>query len=164
MKKISTSLLIMSLSVSTGALAGNVTMLKEGNYEFYWCGNGHHLSMSATDKVFVSHYHLAANAITPTPGQPFDRVSGACYGTHATLSGRNMGFGVCEITDMDGDKWWMEYHENADGSGGTYSNAHGTGKYDGMTLKGQYVLTFWPTSKGVDFQTCNRNTGTYKLK
>ena len=37
----------------------------------------------------------------------------------------------------DGDKWWMEYHGSAAGGGGTNTSAHGTGKYEGMTLKGQ---------------------------
>jgi hypothetical protein len=73
-------------------------------------------------------------------------------------------FGVCEATDQDGDTWYLEYHGNPDGAGGTYTAPHGTGKYEGMSLKGQYVLEFWPSALKDGFQGCFHNKGTYKLK
>ena len=73
---------------------------------------------------------------------------------------------MCELTDLDGDKWWMDYRGNPDGKGGTYTSAYGTGKYDGMTLRGEYHIdNDWGSiSKEVSFQGCNPNKGTYKLK
>ena len=63
-----------------------------------------------------------------------------CYGLYTNLNGKQAETGLCELTDLDGDKWWMDYHGNADGAGGTYTAAGGTGKYDGMTLRGEYRL------------------------
>jgi hypothetical protein len=83
----------------------------------------------------VSHYKVVANIRTDPPGKPFDRQSAFCCGTFASLNGRNQDFGICEATDADGDVWWLEYHGNPDGAGGTYTSPYGTGKYEGMTVK-----------------------------
>ena len=41
-----------------------------------------------------------------------------------------------------------------------------TGKYDGMTLEGEYRIdsSWGSASKEVSFQGCNPNKGTYRLK
>ena len=73
---------------------------------------------------------------------------------------------VREITDLDGDKWWMDYYGAADGTGGQYKAAWGTGKYEGMTLQGEYHLdnNWGSPAKDVAFIGCNLNQGTYKLR
>lgn len=146
------------------AMAGKVNMPKSGSYEFQFCLVGESKAMSGGDKVVVSHYSNIANVRTEPSGKAFDRMSSMCYGTWASLNGKPQDFGVCELTDADGDKWWMEYHGNAEGSGGNYTAVHGTGKYEGMTLSGQYILDFWPAAVKDGFQACNPNKGTYKLK
>jgi hypothetical protein len=146
------------------AIAGKVNIPKEGSFEFQFCQVGEEQTLSAPDKVSVGHYRIVASTFTVPAGRAFDRMSGLCYGTYAMLNGRYQEFGVCEMTDVDGDKWWMEYHGNPAGGGGTHTSAHGTGKYEGMTFKGQYAEDSWPSAaKGV-FQGCNPNKGTYKLK
>ena len=160
---------VSAMAVVTFALSGNVTagkvsMPKEGNFEFVFCAADQAKIMSVSDKVFVSHYHGIANVLTNPPGRPFDRSSAVCYGIYAKFHGKEQGFGVCEVIDMDGDKWWMEYHGSPSGGGGSYTSPHGTGKYEGMTMKGEYRLEFWPTSKDAALQLCNPNKGTYKLK
>ncbi|MCW5621194.1 MAG: hypothetical protein KIS79_08825 [Burkholderiales bacterium] len=146
------------------AVAGKVNLPKEGNFEFLFCLVGQEASISVPDKVYVSQYKSIANTLTQPAGKAFDRMSALCYGTYANLSGRHQEVGVCEMTDQDGDKWWMEYTVNADGSGGPTSAAYGTGKYEGMTLKGQYTNNPWPSAEKDGFQYCNPNKGTYKLK
>ena len=150
--------------VGSNALAGKVSMPREGSYEFTFCVADQAKTMSAGDKVFVSHYEGIAHVRTDPAGRPFDRTSAVCYGTYANLNGNQQGFGVCEVIDLDGDKWWMEYHDSPAGGGGTYTAVHGTGKYEGMMLKGEYRVEFWPTAKDAAFQVCNPNKGTYKLK
>ncbi len=150
--------------VTGSAFAGKVNLPREGTFEFDFCLAGESKTLTGGDKVFVSHYHNIANLRTEPAGKPFDRVSSLCYGTFANLNGRPQDFGVCELTDQDGDKWWMEYHGGSDGTGGTYTAVHGTGKYEGMTVKGQYILDFWPSATKDGFQACNHNKGTYKLK
>ena len=148
-----------------GATAGKVNMPKEGSYEFDFCTVVRGKTLSAGDKVFVFNYEGISNLTTVPPGRPFDRMGSVCYGTYANLNGHQQESGVCELTDQDADKWWMDYHGNAEGTGGTYTAVHGTGKYEGMTLKGEYRLDSWPVAlKDVGFQGCNHNKGTYKLK
>lgn len=150
--------------IAGSAFAGKVNLPKEGSFDFHFCNIGEEQALSATDKVLVSHYRVIANTISLPAGRAFDRMSALCYGTYAMLNGRHQDFGVCEMTDQDGDKWWMEFHGNATGEGGTNTSAHGTGKYEGMTLKGQYTLDNWPSAAKDTFQGCNPNKGTYKLK
>jgi hypothetical protein len=152
------------LNVSGTGMAGKVTMPKEGAYEFDFCSIGRFKTMSSGDEVFVSHYDVAANLRTEPPGRPFDRMASQCYGVYARLNGQHQESGVCELTDQDNDKWWMSYRGNAEGSGGTYTAVHGTGKYAGMTLRGEYHLDFWPAVAKDVVQACNKNKGTYQLR
>jgi hypothetical protein len=155
---------IVAMSTAGSAIAGKVNIPREGTFEFDYCAVGDPQILANGDKILVSHYRNVANLRTEPPGKPFDRMSSVCYGTYANLTGRQQDFGVCELTDMDGDKWYLEYHGGADGAGGTYTSAYGTGKYDGMTVNGQYVLDFWPAAIKDGFQGCFHNKGTYKLK
>jgi len=163
--------LVVAIGVAMGlagssALAGKVNLPKEGSYEFEFCPIGHGRTLSNPDKIFVIHYDLDALLRTTPPGRPFDRVGSRCYGLYTNLNGQHAETGVCELTDLDGDKWWMDYHGNPDGSGGTYVSAGGTGKYEGMTLQGEYRIdnSWGSPAKDVAFLGCNPNKGTYKLK
>ncbi len=155
---------LWAMLAASSAIAGKVNMPKEGNFEFAWCYVAQGKAITSGDKLFVITYHGVANSHSDPTGRPFDQMGGRCYGTFATINGKSQGFGVCELADQDGDKWWMEYHDNAEGSGGTYTSALGTGKYEGMTLKGEYRSMTWPGTPDATFQGCNPNKGTYKLK
>lgn len=153
-----------AMLIAGGATAGKVNMPKKGNYELVFCVVDQQKSLSGGDKFFVSHYQGISMIRTEPAGKPFDRTSGVCYGTWMNLNGRQRGFGMCEMIDMDGDKWWLEYTDNPEGGGGTYTSPWGSGKYEGMTLKGEYKVESWPTSKDAAFQVCNPNKGTYELR
>ena len=155
------------LLAAGSAIAGKVNMPKEGSFEFDYCAVGQGKGLSAGDKYAVSHYKNVANVTTNPPGKPFDRTGSACFGTYANVNGRQWDYGMCEITDLDGDKWWMDYHGNPDGAGGTYTAACGNGKYDGMVVKRRVSPRHQlaqSVSKNVAFLGCNPNKGTYKLK
>jgi hypothetical protein len=157
---------IVGMSTAGLSLAGKVNIPKEGSYEFDLCPIGHARTLTNPDKVLVVHYDLDAVVRTTAPGGPFDRVGARCYGLYTNLNNQQAETGVCELTDQDGDKWWMDYHGNPDGAGGTYVAAAGTGKYEGITLRGAYRLdNAWGSpAKDVAFLGCNPNKGTYKLK
>jgi hypothetical protein len=151
--------------VAANAFGAKVNMPKEGNYAFDFCTVGHGKVMQEGDSLLVVHYDGIANLRTEPAGGAFDRTASRCLGTYTKLNGKHQESGVCEQTDEDGDKWWMDYHGNSDASGGTYTAVHGTGKYAGMTLKGEYRIDSWPVAlKDVSYQGCNKNKGTYKLK
>jgi hypothetical protein len=148
------------------AMAGKVNIPKEGSYEFDFCPIGHGRTLSSGDKIFVMSYDLDALLRTTPSGRPFDRMGSRCYGLYTNLNGQQNETGVCELTDLDGDKWWMDYHGNPDGAGGKYTAAGGTGKYEGIALRGEYHLdnNWGSPAKDVAFLGCNSNKGTYKLK
>lgn len=155
-----------ALLAAGNAIAGKVNIPKEGNYEFDLCPIGRGKIFSEGDKLFFLQYDLDAVLRSTPAGRAFDRMGARCLGIYSNLSGRQQAAGMCELTDLDGDKWWMDYRGNPDGKSGTYTSAHGTGKYDGMTLRGEYRIdSDWGSiSKEVSFQGCNPNKGTYKLK
>jgi hypothetical protein len=157
---------VVAMSMAGAAFAGKVSIPKEGSYAFDFCPIGQGRTLSNPDKIFALHYDLDAVVRSTPPGGAFDRVGARCYGLYTNLNGKQAEKGLCELTDLDGDKWWMDYQGNPDGAGGTYVAAGGTGKYDGMTLRGEYRLdNAWGSpSKEVAFIGCNSNKGTYKLR
>jgi hypothetical protein len=169
MKRHSIAVVIIGL-VSLGALpalaAGKVELPKAGNYAFDFCPIGHGRSLNASDKWFVMSYDIDAVLRSTPPGGAFDRMGARCYGIYRNFGGQQRENGVCELTDLDGDKWWMDYHGGAQGGGGTYTAVTGTGKYAGMELKGEYRIdNKWGNpAKEVAFTGCNPNKGSYQLR
>lgn len=148
------------------AIGQKATLPKEGNYAFDFCPVGHGRSLSGGDKFFVLGYDLDAVLRSTPAGGSFDRMGARCYGLYKNVAGKAFEAGGCELTDLDGDKWWMDYQGSPDGTGGTYKAAWGTGKYEGMTLQGEYHLdnNWGSPAKDVAFVGCNPNRGTYKLR
>jgi hypothetical protein len=147
---------------TSGAIAGKVNIPKEGNYAFDFCPIGQGKTFANGDKLFHMQYDLNALLRANPAGGAFDRMGARCLGLFTNINGKLAETGMCEITDLDGDKWWMDYHGNPDGAGGTYTAAGGTGKYDGMV--GEYRLdnNWGSPSKEVAFWL-QLNKGTYKL-
>src|SRR5689334_23296794 len=114
------------------ALGAKVTLPQEGKYAFDFCPIGHGKSLSGSDKFFALGYELDAVIRSTPPGGPFDRMGARCYGIYKNIAGKPKETGLCELTDIDGDKWWMDYDGTWDGGGGTYKAVWGSGKYDGM--------------------------------
>jgi hypothetical protein len=157
---------LAGLCVAGFASGAKVSMPKEGSYAFDFCPVGHGKPLSGGDGFFVMSYEI--DALTrSTPGErAFDRMGARCYGLYKNIAGKPHESGLCEMTDRDGDKWWMDYDGASDGTGGTYKSVWGSGKYEGMTLQGEYhVDNAWGSpAKDVAFVGCNPNKGTYKLK
>src|SRR4051812_17337005 len=157
---------MVAMFAADGATAGKVNIPKEGSYAFDFCPIGRGKTFSSGEKFFVMNYDLDAIVRSTPSGGAFDRMGARCYGIYANINDRQREAGICEITDLDGDKWFMDYHGNADGKGGTYTAAYGTGKYDGAVIQGEYRLdnNWGSPSKEVSFLGCNPNKGTYQLR
>jgi hypothetical protein len=70
---------------------------------------------------------------------------------------------VCEAVDPHGDKRLASFSQQGDKI--VRENVTGTGKYEGMVASGAVKpMPPFPTIKSGTFQTCNHQTGTYKLK
>ena len=82
----------------------------------------------------------------------------------ASFDGKNTAYTVCESIDVDGDKR-LSYFSAADGKV-TRTTVAGTGKYEGMVVTQNSFenLGPFPAIKDGTSQSCNHQTGTYKLK
>jgi hypothetical protein len=146
--------------------AGQANIPKEGSYAIDFCVVGRGNTMSAGgDKFFVITYAVAAITRSTPPGGPFDRMGARCYGVWKSSNGTVTEAGGCELTDVD--KWWMDVlSAKPDGNGGYYKAVWGTGKYEGMTLQGEFRNDhkFGSIVKDVAVVACDPNKGIYKLK
>lgn len=160
------SLFIVATLACGSAQGGKVVLPKEGGYAFDFCPIGQAKTLANGDRLFHMQYDLNAVVRSHAPGGAFDRMGARCLGTFSVINGQNAEIGICEMTDLDGDKWWMDYRGHADASGGTYTAASGTGKYEGIVLKGEYRIdnSWGSPSKEVAFIGCNPNKGSYKLR
>jgi hypothetical protein len=137
---------------------------KEGSYDFTscWSGVSNTIAFSNTHSAFS--YELTGMSQSHPPGGFADNSAFRCVGVTHALGGRNGGTAVCEAVDPQGDKRLTYF--SFDGDKTVREAVAGTGKYDGMVMTGSAVkpLGPFPTIKPGTFQSCNRQTGNYKLK
>jgi hypothetical protein len=138
---------------------------KEGNYDYTSCQTSVNNAILFSKDHTASSYELTGSINSNPPGGMFDKNSFRCVGTNSSLSGKTTGMTVCEAIDVDGDKRLTYYSLAADGKV-TREAVTGTGKYEGMVVSGSKYEPIgpFPTIKVGTTQTCNRQTGTYKLK
>ena len=119
------------------------------------------LSFSKTHVAFT--YEMTGTTRAAQPGGLFDKTAFRCVGLNRVFEGKLNGNLVCEGIDKDGDKALATY-EVAGGSA-LRTQVAGTGKYEGMTMVANPTKTLgpFPTLKQGTFQSCNQQTGTYKL-
>ena len=163
--RIALALLAAWTWASGTASAAKVNIPKEGRYAFDFCPVGHGKTLSGGSN-FVLAYEIDAITRSTPPDGPFDRMGARCYGIYKNIQGTPSESGVCEMTDIDGDKWWMNYQGDAAGKGGAYKAVWGSGKYEGATIQGEYRLdnNWGSPAKEVAFVGCNPNQGSYKLR
>jgi len=138
---------------------------KEGTYDFTacWSGTNDVVQFSKTHSAFS--YEMTGSIRSNLPGGLFDNHTFRCVGAQAAMGGKNSGIAVCEAIDKDGDKRLSYFSVASDGSVIREANVQGTGKYEGMEMRGTVKpLGPFPTIKPGTFQNCNHQTGTYKLK
>ena len=154
---------VVALVMAWSGAALGADMPKEGSFKFDFCFVGQAETMTVDEQRSITRYTAITNLRTEPAGGPFDRQSGRCWGILSNLSGKPKEYGYCELIDQDKDAYYIEYHSNEAGDGGTYTAVHGAGKYAGMTLKGEYSYKLWPSTSPNVIQGCNPNQGTYKL-
>ena len=148
--------------VPMSALAAD--MPKEGPFDFIACWSGDSREIVFSPRHTANSYEFTGTVRSNPPGGPFDKETFRCVGSGTTFDGKTTGSNTCESTDGAGNKRLTYFTTNADGSV-TRVVIAGTGKYDGlsMTTTVQNLGPFPPAKPGT-FQSCNRQTGTYKLK
>jgi hypothetical protein len=138
---------------------------KEGSYDFTSCNSGVSSVITFSKTHTASSYELTGTNRSNPPGGLFDKSTYRCVGMNASFDGKNTGSTVCESIDVDGDKRLAYFSLGSDGKT-TRTNVVGTGKYEGMVTTQSLFenLGPFPAIKDGTSQSCNHQTGTYKLK
>ena len=159
MRRYGLALLIAACPFST--FAGELP--KEGSFDFNSCWSGVSNVITFSKTHTANSYEMTGTTRSNPPGGIFDKSTFRCVGMNASLDGKTTGSNVCEAIDADGDKR-LSYFSTGDGKT-TRTQVAGTGKYDGMVMAGTVEpLGSFPVIKDGMFQSCNHQTGTYKLK
>ena len=155
--------LIVAIAASAASLALAAELPKEGTYDFTscWSGVSSTIEFSKTHTAFS--YEMTGTVRSTPPGGMFDMLSFRCVGMNHSFAGKAGGTTVCEGIDKDGHKY-LSYFSNQDGKL-VREEVAGTGKFEGMVRTATVQpLGPFPVIKPGTFQSCNRQTGTYKLK
>jgi hypothetical protein len=137
---------------------------KEGNYDFISCSSSVNNVITFSKTYTGSSYESTGTNRSNPPGGLFDKSTFRCVGMSASLDGKNTGSTLCESIDPDGDKR-LSLILTADGKT-TRTQITGTGKWEGIvtTQTAFEQLGPFPAIKDGTSQSCNHQTGTYKLK
>ena len=158
----SVSALASSLLAATLAMAADLP--KEGRFEavFCWSGTNNEIVWSKTHSA--RSYEMTGAGRSMPPGGLFDNSTFRCVGHEATFDGKlRSATTTCESVDPDGDKR-LSYFTLADGKT-VREQITGTGKYEGIQINTTVTpLGPFPTIKNGTFQSCNQQTGTYRLR
>jgi hypothetical protein len=138
-----------------------VSLPKEGPFDAHFCFSGTGQNIALNDNAVAGSYTLFATIRSDAPWGAFDQTASHCMGLFQSVNGKTMENGYCDIVDADGDKYLARY--SGDSQGGKVEAIAGTGKYEGMTLQGEYRHGSLPTTSSDRFYACNRFSGTYKL-
>jgi hypothetical protein len=154
---------LAALIVASPLSAFAAELPKEGSYDYTACWSGANNTIAFSKTYTGSSFELTGTIRSNLPGGMFDKSTFRCVGMNASLDGKITGSNVCETIDVDGDKR-LSYFSTGDGKT-TRTNLAGTGKYEGMVMVGTVEpLGSFPVIKDGMFQSCNHQTGTYKLK
>ena len=140
-------------------------MLKEGRFDFNICKFGKNDYPELAKRLISGSFDRITASMYDNGGSNSSDPQGLrCVGVYEIVGGEYRDYGVCTQVDADGDKWLMRYETGVDLSG-TWVAVDGSGKYEGMTAKGEYrPIGNVPGVVPGGFKSCSHNTGTYKLK
>ena len=155
--------LLLAMLVSGSAWPTDLP--KEGSYDIKTCftRNSTYIEYSLTQ--FAYSYEEAGLVVSSPPGGLFDQEEVRCVGMTASMAGQRTGGAVCIGVAKDGDRRLTRF--TYDTNGRVQREAvSGTGKYDGLVLAGSTVQNVGPAPdpKAARAETCNRQTGSYKLR
>lgn len=145
------------------AAAGAQALPKEGRFDYVACWSGTSNPISLSKTLSAMTYEHTGSTRSNLPDSPFDKLSSHCLGMGSSFDGKASGMTVCEVVDKDGDRMLNQF-VLSDGRA-VRSTLAGTGKFEGITTEATVSpLGPFPTIKAGTFQSCNHQTGSYRLQ
>lgn len=153
----SPSLLLSAVLVAAAAPSANAA--ESGILEFIHCLGGTPQSIKHGEGNAAHLVMMNGNVRSTVPGGMLDNTGSQCAVLNGSSNGVSFAHGLCEITDLDGDRLWFEFERR--NNDGTFRGVSGTGKYVSLKLEGTYTHTRFPQRPGY-FQGCAHSKGQWQ--
>lgn len=149
--------------VAGPALAFAAELPAAGQFEFNACLAGKQVSIAHAPDHVVGTADILGTQRSNPPGALFDLTTSRCVYSYGYLGGKYEAHGFCEFRDGQGDAYLLRIHRPP-GQTGVLDGLHGTGKYAGMRLRGEYdVSASFPDTPG-HVNTCVKATGSFSFE
>ena len=146
------------------ASVGATDFPKEGKYDHTACWAGASTVVSFSKTHNGGSYEFTGTTVSNPRGGIFDKWSFHCAGSWATFDKKFIGMVTCVELNLDGDKL-LTFFRAGDDRKYVRETIAGTGKFEGIVMQSKLEdLGPFPAVKPGNFQGCNHQTGTYKLK
>ena len=155
--------LASGISFKTAMIALAAELPRSGQFEFTACLAGKQTSIAHGPSHAVGTADTLGTQVSNPPGSLFDLTSSRCVYSYGYIDGKYDADGFCEFIDAQGDTYLLRINR-APGQGGTLDGVHGTGKYSGMRLHGEYErVASFPSTPG-NTHACVKATGDYSFQ
>jgi hypothetical protein len=146
--------LILAVALTQTAFAAD-----SGTVEFIHCLGGTPQTLKHSDTNAANIVMMVGNLRTPVAGGLLDNTASQCTVLNGMLNGTLFAHGVCEFTDLDNDRLFIEFERKQ--NEGTFHSINGTGKYQNLALDGTYNHAKFPQRAGY-FQGCAESKGKWR--
>ena len=157
--------IVAGLLLGVGISAWAADLPSEGSYDIKTCFTRNSTLIQYSQTQYAYSYEETGTVVGSPPGGLFDGDVVRCVGLTAVVDGKRSGGSFCEAVAKNGDKRLTQFRYDSEGKL-VREALVGTGKYDGMVLTGSTMKAIGPAPelKTGTAETCNQQTGNYKLK
>jgi hypothetical protein len=155
--------LVAAILVAGPVLALATDLPRAAQFEFIACLAGEQVSIAHGPNHVVGTAEILGTQRSNPSGALFDLTSSRCVYSYGYLAGNYEANGFCEFRDGQGDTYLLRINRPP-GQAGVLDGVHGTGKYAGMSLRGEYDRSAsFPDTPG-HVNTCVKATGTFSFQ
>jgi hypothetical protein len=155
--------LIAGMFVAGPVFAFAADLPKAGKFEFLACLAGKQTEIAHGPNHVVGTAETLGTQRSNPPGLLFDLTASRCLYSYSYIDGTYSADGFCEFLDAQGDTYLMKFNRPR-GQAGVLDGLHGTGKYTGMKLRGEYDrAASFPATPG-NAHACVKATGEFSFQ
>ena len=152
--------LVACIFVAGPMVACAADLPRTGKFEFIACLAGKQTEIAHGPKHIVGTAEILGTQRSNPPGSLFDSTASRCVYSYGYIDGKYAVDGFCEFLDAQGDTYLMKFNRPP-GQAGVLDGLHGTGKYSGMRLRGEYDrAASFPATPG-NAHLCVKATGDF---
>ena len=155
--------LAAGIFVAGPMLACAVDLPMTGKFEFIACLAGKQTSIAHGPNHVVGTAETLGTQRSNPPGSLFDLTASRCVYSYSYIDGKYAADGFCEFLDAQGDSYLLKFNRPP-GQAGALDGLHGTGKYSGMSLRGEYDrIASFPDTPG-NTHACVKAAGDFSFQ